>query len=99
MTNVTMELEDRYVRLKSISTEEVLLEELKERDLKKEQNSQNYGFFIAMRYFTRLVSLSLSTYYFDKVSLKQVFSVFAGVTFLLLIYIVFCFHELKVISC
>jgi BT1 family len=97
MTNITMDLEERYNRLKSGPTRDSKCHGLigKENPLQRDY-SKNFGFYVSTRYAARMISLGFSTYYFENVSMNQIFTTFSGITLALLIFIVVYFQELKV---
>jgi MFS family permease len=95
MTNITMDLEDRYKRI-SATDSFVTQEMLSDSKIQKRNYSLNFGIYVSTRYTCRLISIAFSSYYFPDASLNQVFAIFCIITLVLLIFVVVYFQELKV---
>ena len=101
MTSITLELEERHMRLKPFGLSTQNLEENSNgsREEKREQKrnySRNYGYYNSTRYAARLISLAFGAYYVDRIKFREMYLIYTGVTLILILFLFIYFRELIV---
>jgi hypothetical protein len=109
MTGITLELEERHQGLVAQMNADIpefpvgsdgsagTTSLQTKRKIKEPNYCKNYGYFVAVRYSSKMVSIPLGNYMTQNHDLKQMFIGYSLVSMLLILMIILYFSELKVV--